>query len=181
MKLKNTFVLVVLTLIHMFSCLIYAQSISGCYQPPYTPFKICYGTEGLSVSSELSVSTQIGTFSIEGNVPLLKKEEAIFLVQDERTNKEFAYKIKNGNKIVSVSANDELEIKAVNIGFKNIVIKIYSKNNKVGTLFINDKANKPDKWEQAYEISKDYLLDEINPIKSHPMYKLKKIYDWWNE
>lgn len=180
MKLKKIIAFLVVTVIYMFSCIIYSQSITGCYQPPYTPFKICYGTEGLSVTAELSVSTQIGSFSLEGNIPLLKDEEIIFLVQDERTNKEYAYKLEKGNKILSIAANDDLLIKAINVGFKNIVIKIFSKNNKVGTLFINNNIKKPDKWKQAYKISKDYLIDELNPIKNYPIYKLKKIYEWWN-
>jgi len=107
------------------------------WKPPFLPFKLRLGTDGVSVQGDASIVTPIGSFGIDASAPIIEspkptmirnvsveKNDLLLVVRNTRQWGDKIYKISDG-KDISVFTDGETMITAAN---GNVVIDVSNGN-----------------------------------------------------
>ena len=115
----------------------YAADVGVFWKPPFLPFKLHLGSDGISVQGDASVVTPIGAFGIGASVPVIEspkpvtinnisveKNDLLLVIRNKNKWGDKVYKITDGNDI-SVFTDGETMILAKN---GNVLIDVSNGN-----------------------------------------------------
>ena len=115
----------------------YAADVGVFWKPPFLPFKLHLGSDGISVQGDASIVTPIGAFGIGASVPVIEspkptminnvpveKNDLLLVIRNRNQWGDKIYKISDG-KDISVFTDGETLITASN---GNVVIDVSNGN-----------------------------------------------------